>query len=117
MVDISSYQSTQSIADLNRIANSRDLEVKQRAEAVFSLFANHVRIAEVRRMNEVFIDSSWFAEANLNPVSWLSGWLPIRMGDGKSTLFTWGLFPTSDGPAWGILFRLSGGGNLSREQG
>lgn len=111
----SSYRTDQSITELNRIANSQELDTDQRAKAVFALFANFVHAGQAQSLDDVFIDTGWFVESTLHPYGILGGSLPIGMGDGDSTAFGLFLFPKSSS-GWTVFFRLSGP-SLSKEQG
>src|SRR5215218_7021741 len=101
----------ESITSLNTLANNPASNRADRARAIFTLFAHHIRpgssAADVRR---VLADTNWMAAVNLYGVYALAGWIPVEIGS-EDTVFCLHLFPVEmDGSwsPWVIYFRLSG---------
>jgi hypothetical protein len=72
---------TDEVEALNRLANDREADPKQRAKAVLKLFAKHVRVGNrAEDMRRVLLDTSWLSEANVSEYGLnFSGWNPVEM--------------------------------------
>lgn len=109
--DRTSLPRGESVTSLNARANNAAVERDERARAVFTLFAHHIRPgfsgAEVRR---VLGNTAWLKDIHLYGVRELAGWSAVPLtSDG--TVFTMLLFPVEMNKRWspwGIVFRLSG---------
>jgi len=104
-------------ADLNRIANDGSAIREKRAEAIFSLFANHVKIpGTASEVGKVFGSEKWMKDASLTQVTYIGGYVPLELNL-EDAIFCLGLFPDKDGWSdWVIYFRLSGGVTPSADE-
>lgn len=103
----------ESVTSLNTLANTPAADRADRARAIFTLFAHHIRpgssAADVHR---VLADTNWMGEVNLDGIYALQGQVPLDMTSGD-TSFCLHLFPVEKDNQWSpwvIYFRLSGRG-------
>jgi len=98
------------MADLNRIANDGSVIREKRAEAIFSLFANYVKMPGTAAMaGNVFGSEKWMKDASLTEVTFIGGYVPLELNL-EDAIFCLRLFPDKDGWSdWVIYFRMSGG--------
>jgi hypothetical protein len=99
-------------AMITEMANNTSLPLTERAKAVFTLFANHVRPGMTStQVAAVLPNPRWLDESTIAGVYNLSGWVPVEFNM-KDTVYFLNLFPAlqEEGKApWSICFRLSGG--------
>jgi uncharacterized protein YceK len=98
------------IEELNRLANHRAAEPKQRANAVLTLFAKHVRVgSRPPDLRLVLRDTSWLREIEVSDfgLDW-AGYFPV-MPTFEDRVFILHLFPAKPGAqSSSIYLRLSG---------
>jgi hypothetical protein len=76
--NVSRLKSTAALEDLHGVANNASLSREQRAEAVFSLFANHLKLPErPQAMGRVLAGDKWLSDSGLQSASKVAGWLPV----------------------------------------
>jgi hypothetical protein len=104
-------------ADLNRAANDVSVSREKRAEAIFSLFANHVKPPQgAAAVARVLKGEKWLNEAKLRGVYLLGGVIPVEWTS-EDTVFCLLLFPDKEGWSdWVVYFRLSGGSGRTEDE-
>jgi hypothetical protein len=99
------------VANLNAAANNTANSQAERARAVFTLFAHHVRPGfSAKETAGALLDPRWLGESDLSEIVAVGGWLPVEW-TANNTAFRVYLFPTqTEKPwsAWVIYFTLSG---------
>src|SRR5262245_26124152 len=107
---VSRLKSTTAPADLHKVVNNALLSREKRAEAIFSLFANHVKVPErAAAVGKVLSAETWLRHASVDGVYAIGGWVPVEVTF-EDTIFCLRLFPDKEGwSEWVIYFRLSGG--------
>src|SRR5262249_16228351 len=115
---VSRLKGTKEPADLHRVADNASLDRAKRAEAIFSLFANYLRLPQgAADVGESLKAEKWLNEASLQGVYVLGGWVPVEMTF-EDTVFCLRLFPNKAGWSdWVIYFRLSGGSGRTEDEG
>jgi len=105
-------------SDLQRIAKDSTAAREKRAEAIFSLLANHTKLPQdASSLGKLLNGKNWLHNTNLYGVYGLGGWIPVDLAF-KDTVFCLHLFPDKKGWSdWVIYFRLSGGSGRSAEDG
>lgn len=102
---------SESIASLNQRANDSIKPQAERASAVFTLFAQHIRPgSSVDAVRRVFTDTTWLREIHLAGVRELAGKVPVEYSL-EDTVFCMHLFPAEAEEQWSpwvVYFRLSG---------
>jgi hypothetical protein len=98
-------------AALHLIANDPSATREKRAEAVFALFANHLKPPQgAAEVGKLLSGEKWLKEAKLIGVYVLGGLIPVNCRFEEDTAFVLQLFPEKkDGNVWPIYFALSGG--------
>ncbi len=103
--------SGENVAVLNARANSSTNNQAERASAVFTLFAHHIRLgSSAADVHQALTDTAWLQESHLYGVRILGGWIPVEMTF-EDTVFCIHLFPDDSAKEWSpwvIYFRLSG---------
>jgi len=96
-------------ADLRKVADNDSFAREKRAEAIFSLFVNHLKLSQgAAKVGETLKAEKWLNDSSLERLSVLIGWLPVKMTF-EDTVFCLRLFPDKKGWSdWVIYFRLSG---------
>ena len=101
----------ESIASLNALASNQESNRADRARAIFTLFAHHIRPGfSAGEVHRILTDTNWMSEINLYGVYALGGWVPVEMTF-EDTVFCLDLFPAEmdkQWSPWAIYFRLSG---------
>lgn len=101
----------ESLSILNARANSPSLNHADRARAIFTLFAYHVRSGfSAADMRAVLTNTSWLKAADVSSIGDLAGWIPIDLKSDR-TVFGLNLFSTehyTNEGVWSICFSLSG---------
>ncbi len=102
-------------ADLRKVADNDSFAREKRAEAIFSLFVNHLKLSQgAAKVGETLKAEKWLNDSSLERLSVLIGWLPVKMTF-EDTVFCLRLFPDKKGWSdWVIYFRLSGRSNRRR---
>jgi hypothetical protein len=106
----SRLKSDKTAADLRRIANDSSATREKRAEAVFGMFANHLKLPQdAAPVRKVLGDVAWLKDSELFGFYFLAGKVPVEMNL-KDTVFAMHLFlGKKEYSDWVIFFRLSGG--------
>jgi len=104
-------------ADMQRVANDRLVGRKERAEAVFSLFANHVKLpAKGSTVGDVLAADEWLDDSELEHVTSVIGLVPVRWNPDQG-LYRLYLFPDGTGRSgWVIYFVLSSGSDRTANE-
>jgi len=104
-------------ADLQRVANDRLVGRKERAEAVFSLFANQVKLpAKASTVGDVLAADEWVDDSELEHITSIIGLAPVRWNRDQG-LYRLYLFPDGTGwSEWVIYFVLSGGSDRTADE-
>lgn len=104
------------VKELNQIANDRSADRKRRADAIFTLFAYHLRPSSGRQVAATLKDVSWLGEVNLYGVYLLHGKVPVEWAE-TDTVFCLHLFPDESGRSdWVMYLRLGGKSGRSKEE-
>ena len=92
---------------LNARANNPTNNQAERARAVFTLLARHMRPGSAaHEVGRVFIDPGWLTETKLDYVWEINGWIPVEFED---SVFRLSLFPADSAVGWSpwtIYFRV-----------
>jgi len=104
-------------AGLRRTANDKAAPREKRAEAIFALFAEHLKPPQdAAAVGKVLAGDAWLKDINLYGVYVLGGWIPVAMTF-EDTVFCLHLFPDAKGHSdWVIYFRLSGGSGRTADE-
>lgn len=101
----------QRIPALNSIANDRSKGQEERARAVFTLFARHIRPgSSAEEAHRALLDLRWLKDSQLRKIVTVGGWLPVEWTS-DNTVFQVDLFPNGAETPWSpwvIYFSLSG---------
>ena len=105
----SQLESKSTLAELQQVANDASLKREKRVEAIFTLFANHVKLpASAAVMAKVFAGEKWLEPSNLGAIRVLGGWIPVDFGSDGSVFRVY-LFPDQKGWSDSVIYlRLSG---------
>ena len=97
---MSSLANDESLETLNARANNPSCSQASRADAVFKLFAHHLRPrASVNETRRVLTNTSWIKDSQIKIVRGMGGWLPMERSFDDS-LFHLTLFPEDPKMAW-----------------
>ena len=111
--DVSSLKSEATASELQGIANDASMPRDKRAKAIFSLFANYVKLPQgAAAVGKVLKCEEWRSGCMISGITFHSGpSLPVKMGP-RHSVFSLRLFPSgTDSKHWVIYLRLSGGPN------
>jgi len=101
----------ESVTALLARANNPTGNQADRARAVFTLLARHVRPgSSATDVHRVLTDTAWLQQTHLHGFRALAGWIPVEMGS-DHTVFRMYLFPADADKQWSpwvIYFRMSG---------
>jgi hypothetical protein len=104
------HHSAESVTALNAQANNASKSQAERAHAIFTLFARHLRAgSSAAVVQHVLANTNWLGDTSLIAIPDSGPGLPIRVTSGDSA-FVIHLFPTagSEGQSpWVIYFRLT----------
>lgn len=100
---------------LRQIADDIAVDRKKSAEAVFAIFANHLRSPkDAAAVGKALGKAVWPRDAKLYAIHTLGGKIPLRWRKGDS-VFVLHHFADKEGHSdWAIYFELSGGGGRER---
>src|SRR5262249_20283594 len=115
---VSSLKCETNATELQRIANDVSLPREKRAEAIFSLFANYVKLPQgAALVGKVLKCEEWLSGCILSGITFHSGPpLPVKVGP-RHSVFCLQLFQSgTDSRHWVIYLRLSGGPNRKGEE-
>jgi hypothetical protein len=114
---VSRLKSAATLAELHQIADDATVEREKRAEAIFSLFANHVKLPQgAAALSEIVKCKNWLNDTNLYGVYMVAGMIPVELTF-EDTVFCLHLFPVKkDWSDWVIYFRLSGGSGRTADE-
>jgi RNA polymerase sigma factor (sigma-70 family) len=103
---------------LRQLADDTTADRKKRVEAVFSLFANHLRPPkDAAAVHEILGEANWLKDAKLYAIHALGGQIPLEWRQGDS-VFVLHLFADRDGHSDQVIyFELSGGTGRTAEEG
>ena len=87
----------QTVDQLNRVLQSEDASRSARCDAVFQLFADHVRPNADNDFSAVFLDHTWIGVARIDVVREVAGLIPIAWNPNTETLYYIALFPNKTG--------------------
>jgi len=108
----------ESVAILDARANDQSKSQAERARAVFTLLARHIKVgASANKVHRIFVNTAWLQECRYDCIRILNGWMPIVWPEG-TTAYELALFPLQKDSEWGqwhIYFSLSG--DLKDEDG
>ena len=103
--------SGQSVSFLNVLANDSSSSREERARAIFTLFAHHIRPgSSAAEVHAVLTSTNWMASANLYAVTALGGWVPVEYTL-EDSVFCMDASPADMDKQWSpwiICLRLSG---------
>jgi hypothetical protein len=107
--DGESLASNESAAALNALANDSSATRKQRALAIFKLFANHIHPGDSpMEVRTVLTDTSWLRDTKVHAVGAFSGYAAVDFAPGD-TYFDILLYPDEAGQSdWSIALVLTG---------
>jgi hypothetical protein len=106
----SRLKSNTTAEDMRRRADDSSAAREKRAEAIFALFANHIKVPQgAADVAKVLAEATWLKDADLFGCYMLAGQVPVEWTL-EDTVFCLHLFPRkNESPDWVIYFRLSGG--------
>jgi hypothetical protein len=97
---------------LNSRANNPISSQAERARAIFTLFAHHIRPGySAVEVHQVLGNAVWLSGVHVNCIRVLAGWVPVDATAVGDTIFCMQLFPVGENEGaryWAIYFRLSG---------
>ena len=102
----------ESVASLNAVVASSASSPDEKAKAIFTLFAQHIRPGSTaEQVHSVVMDTNWMASAYVYGVGALGGSVPVELTPDDSVFILLLFRESRPANPWHICFRLSGKGS------
>jgi len=106
---VSALKSHAPIEELLRIANDRSCSSSERAKAICTIFANHIRpLSNSQQAFRTLTSSEWLDDSSLQGVYSLAGWVPVKWWDDRTVFGLCVCAQDWRGGNWYVWFSLDG---------